>query len=126
MSYAINTVVEFEATAVSLRTIMTDPEVIKSLERAVKTAQKTGMPNSNEYSLTSITASSADDLNLKMYLAIAPLMLQVENQTIELTDTLEELSPLMDAILKKIMENAKFGDPVAGIDDIDYPVTITV
>ncbi len=118
--------VEFEATAVSLRTIMTDPEVIKSLERAVKTAQKTGMPNSNEYSLTSITASSADDLNLKMYLAIAPLMLQVENQTIELTDTLEELSPLMDAILKKIMENAKFGDPVAGIDDIDYPVTITV
>ncbi|MFT7433424.1 MAG: hypothetical protein ACI9TY_001056 [Alphaproteobacteria bacterium] len=125
MSDKITTLGEFLPSCVILKSITDNDEAMKNIDGSIHTAKTRGMPNPDEYSLQNITASDKDDLNLKMHLVIIPISIQLANQEITMEAFISLYKPLWDAILAKILKKAKYGGPIAGIEALDYPITIT-
>jgi hypothetical protein len=109
----IQSVEDFEAAYNRFLPLMDAESAFKALT-ALNTLKNRGMPNPDEYSLTSITASDEEDLNVKIHLALLPPQLAMINEEISQDEMMTDITPLMEEIIS------------CAFDDIKWPLTISV
>lgn len=129
----ITTIKELEfAAACMLHTLNVEGEFLFAprINAALKTAEKMGLPNSDEYSHTHIFAENRDDLNLKIQLLLLPYAVMYLEDEIDNDKILNQTMPITFAVETQIAAaSAKVGifnivDEYPHMDYLDYPITI--
>lgn len=93
-----------------------DADSLAAADAAIKTLKERGMPEKGTYSLSEITATDEEDLNLKIHLVVSTPARDLLDGKITEEEFIQKINPIMEVAVNAAMKAAFTGEK--------YPLTI--